>query len=189
MSRFPPSPGDQLAALATKLAHLLRLSRYPRPYPRFKKNRKRSTCGFVFAPCGMVGDRRTNVVNGPISWRASHAAARRALCRSVFYWVGILPSAIHAGMRRYPNAGQRIDSKEGPARDGSRAPRPNNRAYDGGGAATQPVRCRVCKQKVADRVHRCARGTGASVGFCCAPAFCRHQDLGLNYRGHRPKEG
>ena len=35
MIRFPPFPRDQLEPLATKPAHLLRLTRYPRPYPRF----------------------------------------------------------------------------------------------------------------------------------------------------------
>ncbi len=69
------------------------------------------------------------------------------------------------------------------------APRSNYRAYDGDGAAAQPVRCRVRKQKVADRVHHRARGVGASVGLCRPSALCRHQDLGLNYRGHRSKEG
>ena len=100
-----PSPEDRLAALATKLAHLLRLTRYPRTHPRFMKNRRTSTCGFVFSLCGMVGDGRLNVVDGPISWRADHAAACCASCRSVFRWVGILSTAIQAGMRRYPNAG------------------------------------------------------------------------------------
>lgn len=109
---FSSVTGGQFAALATKLAHLLRLTRYPRPYPRFVKNCKRSTCGFVFAPWGMVRDRQLNVVDGPISWHAGHAATRCASCRSVFRWVGILLSAIQAGLRRYPNAGQWIDSKE-----------------------------------------------------------------------------
>ncbi len=112
MTRFSPSPEDRLAALATKLAHLLRLTRYPRTHPRFMKNRRTSTCGFVFSLCGMVGDGRLNVVDGPISWRAGHAAACCASCRSVFRWVGILSTAIQAGMRRYPNAGQRINSKK-----------------------------------------------------------------------------
>lgn len=48
MIRFPPSPGDHLAAPTTKSAHLLRLTRHPQPYPRFEQNRRRSTCGFVF---------------------------------------------------------------------------------------------------------------------------------------------
>lgn len=68
--RFPPSPGDHLAALATKSTHLLRLVRYPRPHPRFEQNRRRSTCGFVSELFGMVGDRQLNVVDGPVLWRA-----------------------------------------------------------------------------------------------------------------------
>ena len=68
--------------------------------------------------------------------------------RSVFRWVGILPSAIQAGIRRYPNAGQRIDSKGRRARDDSWASCPDNRAHDGNRAAAQPVRCRVRKQKL-----------------------------------------
>ena len=123
---FSSVTGGQFAALATKLAHLLRLTRYPRPYPRFVKNCKRSTCGFVFAPWGMVRDGQLNVVDGPISWHAGHAATRCASCRSVFRWVGILPSAIQAGLRRYPNAGQWIDSKERRARDDSWASCPDN---------------------------------------------------------------
>ena len=69
MIRFPPSPGDHLAAPTTKSAHLLRLTRYPRPYPCFPENCRRSTCGFVFAFFGMVGGKGLNVVDGPISWR------------------------------------------------------------------------------------------------------------------------
>lgn len=70
MIRFPPSPRDQPEPLATKSAHLLRLTRYPRPYPLFMKNRRRSTCGFVFALFGMVGGKGLNVVDGLFSWRA-----------------------------------------------------------------------------------------------------------------------
>ena len=92
-------------------------------------------------------------------------------------------------MRRCPNAGQRIDSKDRCARDGSWASCPDNRAYDGNRAAAQPVRCRVRKQKAADWLYRCARGTGAVVGLCSSSAFCRYQDLGLHHRGHRSKEG
>ena len=69
MIRFPPSPGDHLAALATKSAHLLRLTRHFQPYPRLEQNHKRSTCGFVSALFGMVGDRQLNVVDGPVLWR------------------------------------------------------------------------------------------------------------------------
>lgn len=79
MIRFPPSPGDHLAALTTKSAHLLRLTRYPQPYPRFPENRRRSTCGFVFAFFGMVGGKGTNVVDGPISWRPFLPCAQK--CR------------------------------------------------------------------------------------------------------------
>lgn len=75
MIRFPPSPRDQPEPLATKLAHLLRLTRYPRPQPRFMKNRSRSTCGFVFAFFGMVGGKGLNVVDGPVSWRPRHTKA------------------------------------------------------------------------------------------------------------------
>ena len=70
MSRFPPSPRDQPKPPATKSAHLLRLTQYPRPYPCFPENRRRSTCGFVFAFFGMVGGKGLNVVDGPFSWRA-----------------------------------------------------------------------------------------------------------------------
>ena len=75
MIRSPPSPGDQLAMPATKLAHLLRLTRYPWPYPRFTKNRRRFTCGFVFAFFAMVEDSSLNVVDRPISWRTGCADA------------------------------------------------------------------------------------------------------------------
>ena len=92
-------------------------------------------------------------------------------------------------MRRYPNAGQRIDSKERRARDGSWASCPDNRAHDGNRAAAQPVRCRVRKQKAADWLYRCARGPGAAVGLCSSSAFRRYQNLGLHHRGHRSKEG
>lgn len=60
-----PSPEDQLAVLATKLDHLLRLTRCPRTHLRFMKNCRRSTCGFVFTPRGMAGDGQLNVVDGP----------------------------------------------------------------------------------------------------------------------------
>ena len=76
---FSSVPGDQLTALATKPAHLLRLVRYPRPHPRFEQNRRRSTCGFVFALFGMVGGRQLNVVDGPVSWRALLLRAQK--CR------------------------------------------------------------------------------------------------------------
>ena len=79
MIRFPPSPGDHLAAPTTKSAHLLRLTRYPQPYPRFPENRRRSTCGFVFAFFGMVGGKGINVVDGPISWRPFLPCAQK--CR------------------------------------------------------------------------------------------------------------
>lgn len=69
MIRFPPSPGDQPAAPATKPAHLLRLTRHPQPYSSFEQNSRRSTCGFVFALFGMVGGKRLNVVDGPVLWR------------------------------------------------------------------------------------------------------------------------
>ncbi len=77
MIRFPPSPGDHLAAPTTKSAHLLRLTRYPRPYPCFPENCRRSTCGFVFAFFGMVGGKGLNVVDGPISWQALLAYAQK----------------------------------------------------------------------------------------------------------------
>lgn len=70
MIRFPPSPRDRPEPLATKPAHLLRLTRYPRPYPLFMKNRRRSTCGYVLAFFSMVGGKGLDVVDGPISWRA-----------------------------------------------------------------------------------------------------------------------
>ena len=79
MIRFPPSPGDHLAALATKSAHLLRLTRHFQPYPRLEQNHKRSTCGFVSALFGMVGDRQLNVVDGPVLRRALLPRAQK--CR------------------------------------------------------------------------------------------------------------
>ena len=79
MIRFPPSPGDHLAAPTTKSAHLLRLTRYPQPYPRFPENRRRSTCGYVLAFFGMVGGKGPNVVDGPISWRTHLPHAQK--CR------------------------------------------------------------------------------------------------------------
>lgn len=81
MIRFPPSPGDHLAAPTTKSAHLLRLTRYPQPHPRFPENRRRSTCGFVFTFFAVVGDWRPKVVNGPISWQAGHFRAGRVAWR------------------------------------------------------------------------------------------------------------
>lgn len=81
MIRFPPSPGDHLAAPTTKSAHLLRLTRYPRPYPCFPENRRRSTCGFVFTFFAVVGDWRPKVANGPISWQAGHFRAGRVAWR------------------------------------------------------------------------------------------------------------
>ena len=62
-------------AAATKPAHLLRLSPTPRPSPAFHKNRRPSTCGFIFARGAMVGGCRPNVVDGPVSWREAPGAA------------------------------------------------------------------------------------------------------------------
>ena len=84
MIRFPPSPGDQLATPTTKPARLLRLTRYPRPCPRFTKNRRRSTCGFVFAFFAVVAGSSLNVVDRPISWRAGCADALARPKWSVF---------------------------------------------------------------------------------------------------------
>ena len=75
--RFPPSPGDHLAAPTTKSAHLLRLTRYPPPYPRFPENRRRSTCGFVFARFGMIGDGQSNIVDGPVLCRTPSNFAQK----------------------------------------------------------------------------------------------------------------
>ena len=75
MIRFPPSPGDQLMVLATKPARLLRLTRYLRPYQCFTKNRRPSTCGFLFSLFAVVEGGRPNVVDGPISWRTGCADA------------------------------------------------------------------------------------------------------------------
>ena len=63
-----PRPAAHDAA-ATKPAHLLLLTRAPRPYPVFHENRRPCTCGFIFARDGMVGGCRLNVVDGPGSWR------------------------------------------------------------------------------------------------------------------------
>ncbi len=77
MIRLPPSPRDQPEPLATKPAHLLRLTRYPWPYLRFEQNYRRSTCGFVFAFFSMVGGKGLNVVDGPVSWRTLLAYAQK----------------------------------------------------------------------------------------------------------------
>ena len=74
---FSSARGDRLTAPATKSAHLLRLTRYPRPYPLFMKNRRRSTCSFVFAFFAMVGGKGLNVVDGNVSWRALLAYAQK----------------------------------------------------------------------------------------------------------------
>lgn len=84
MIRFPPPPGDQLVVLATKLAHLLRLTRCSRPQPRSMKNRRRSTCSFYFALLAMVEGSGLNVVDEPISWQTGHAAALARPKWSVF---------------------------------------------------------------------------------------------------------
>ena len=63
------APGDALRTPAAEPAHLLRLSRYPRPHPHFSKNRSRSTCGFVFELFGAIRDSQSNVVDGPVSCR------------------------------------------------------------------------------------------------------------------------
>ena len=74
---FSSARGDRLTAPATKSAHLLRLTRYPRPYPLFIKNRRRSTCGFYFALLAMVEGSGLNVVDGPVSWQALLAYAQK----------------------------------------------------------------------------------------------------------------
>ena len=84
MSRFPPSPRDQPKPLATKPAHLLRLTRCPSPYPLFMKNRRRSTCSFYFALLAMFEGSGLNVVDEPISWQTGHAAALARPKWSVF---------------------------------------------------------------------------------------------------------
>ena len=81
---FSSARGDRLTAPATKWAHLLRLTRYPRPYPLFMKNRRRSTCSFYFALLAMVEGGGLNVVDGPISWQTGHAAALARPKWSVF---------------------------------------------------------------------------------------------------------
>ena len=48
------------------------------------KNRRRSTCGFVFALFGMVEGSGLNVVDGPISWQTGRAAALARPKWSVF---------------------------------------------------------------------------------------------------------
>ena len=68
-------PGSAVRdAAATEPAHLLRFTPTGRPYPGFRKNRRPSTCGFIFAQDGMVGGCRPNVVDGPVSWRAPRRA-------------------------------------------------------------------------------------------------------------------
>ena len=62
-------------AVATKLAHPLCLTQYPRPYPLFMQNRRRSTCDFYFALLAMVEGTGLNVVDGRISWQTGHVAA------------------------------------------------------------------------------------------------------------------
>lgn len=75
--RFSSARGGRLTAPATESAHLLRLTRHPQPYPRFEQNRRRSTCGFVFAFFGMVGGKGLNVVDGPVPWQALLAYAQK----------------------------------------------------------------------------------------------------------------
>ena len=114
MIRFPPSPEDQLVVRATKSAHLLRLTRYPQPYPRFQQNRRRFTCGFVFTRFGMVGGKRLNVVDGPVSWRALLPYAQKCrhgggrCLRGGWGWGGgyvlaprQLPGALGPGRRQF----------------------------------------------------------------------------------------
>lgn len=111
MIRFPPFPRDQLEPLATKPAHLLRLTRYPRPYPRFPENRRRSTCGFVFTFFAVVGDWRPKsskwahfVAGGSFSgWTGRVAARTRVHARG--RW-GILapPAPIPALFQLYPSS-------------------------------------------------------------------------------------
>lgn len=72
---FSSAHGDRLTASATKSAHLLRLTQYPRPYPLYMQNRRRSTCDFYFALLAMVEGSGLNVVDGHISWQTGHAAA------------------------------------------------------------------------------------------------------------------
>ena len=72
---FPPSLRGRWGVLATKPGHLLRLTRYLQPYPRFIKNRRLSTCGFLFALLVVVEGGGLNAVDGRVSWRADHADA------------------------------------------------------------------------------------------------------------------
>ena len=73
--RLQTSPGNQLNPPATESAYLLRLARHPQAQPRFMKNRRLSTCGFLFALFAVVEGSGLNVVDGPVSWQAGRVDA------------------------------------------------------------------------------------------------------------------
>ncbi|WP_210401400.1 hypothetical protein, partial [Collinsella sp. TF06-26] len=56
--RLQTSPGNQLNPPATKSAYLLRLARHPQTQPRFMKNRRLSTCGFLFQDFSLLAAQR-----------------------------------------------------------------------------------------------------------------------------------
>ena len=64
---------------ATKPAHLLRFIRMAQPHSENRKNRRRSTCGFLFAILGVLDDSLLNVVDGPVSWRVAFVGSPKCL--------------------------------------------------------------------------------------------------------------
>ena len=73
MIRFPV-PKRSLGMPATKPAHLLRLTRYLQPYPRFMKTAG-SLPAVLFSRCSLWLGSGLNVVDGPILWRAGRVDA------------------------------------------------------------------------------------------------------------------
>ena len=63
--------------LTTKPAHLLRFIRMAQPHTENRENRRRSTCGFLFAILNVVADALPNVVDGPVSWRTGKTNERQ----------------------------------------------------------------------------------------------------------------
>ena len=50
---------------------------YGQPHTENRENRRRSTCGFLFAILNVVADALPNVVDGPVSWRTGKTNERQ----------------------------------------------------------------------------------------------------------------